>query len=326
MTSDTKGFFSRLLSLIVFSLVLSGTSKATLLLDKVGELGTARGHEKIIDARPLSSCRQSTLQGAICLPVEDFLAPNRRLANWPGIAWLLGTADLSGDEHVLIIGQQSDRRNFLGGLLLLMGQRRITILDAPISAHIASHNGQFPGKNRSTTRTTVYTALMRSERIVLKSEITHATGTLFLDGRTEREYYGVVIRGVRGGHIPGAMLSPAALWSENPETLHAQINGVQAVAYAHDIYETLSYLAVLYAAGLTVSVYLPGWVEWATDGNLPVDSVSYPVAGKIKTAPAVSKTTGIVVSRSGFMSVLTVIGALLIASFYAGRKFGLKEA
>jgi len=174
-------------------------------------------HEHIIDTRPLSSCQNSSLDGATCLPVEDVLAPNRRVANWSGILWLLGTANLTGNEHVIVVGQIADRRDFIAGLLLLAGQHRITVVEKPVSEFIGD-NIPKAGSTRATTRAQVYTAQMRSEFIILRNELSEFINSnqILLDGRTESEYYGSIVRSERGGHIPGAILSPLSGWRNKP--------------------------------------------------------------------------------------------------------------
>jgi len=318
-------------------------------------------YDAIVDSRPLAICQQSSLAGAMCLPVEDILAPNGRLANWSGILWLLGSANLAGSEHVLVIGQQTKRRQFIAGLLLLAGQRRITVLEDPVSRLMEEGNKFQSGANRATTRTRVFTAPMRSELIVLQSELGNliTTGAVLLDGRSEAEYYGAKIYAARGGHIPGAIHSPHRDWQHGSAAATgstALYRSISPVTYAHDTFDSVIYLTKLHAAGVNARVYLAGWVEWAVNGALPVDSVSYPPrsattgdTGKPSQSglPATSGSTASVNSapvnvapadatmdepspgsnRTGLASAAAmVVLCLLVASFYTGRKFSGRTA
>lgn len=317
-------------------------------------------YDAIVDTRPLASCQQSSLPGAICLPVEDVLAPNRRLANWSGLLWLLGSANLTGSEHVLIVGHRADRKQFIAGLLLLAGQRRITLAGSAVSELIKPNPRPSPGATRATSRTRVYTAPMRSELIVLQSELESLihTGVTTLDGRSEHEYYGVSIRSIRGGHIPGAIHSPLSDWIKpawnktslrkthqddrasvsdvaEPATPADLYRTLSPVVYGHDAFDGVVYLAALRAADVQARVYLAGWVEWATNSSLAVDSASFPVA-RPHSQPALDRhepeSTGgfsAVIddhlhpdNRTGLLSAMAMIVlCLLIAIFYTGRKF-----
>jgi thiosulfate/3-mercaptopyruvate sulfurtransferase len=351
----------------------------TPVVQRVMALNDVTGVDVVLDTRPLSSCVQATIAGARCLPVEDVLAPNRRLANWSGILWLLGTAGLSGHEHVLVIGQRRPRRHFIAGLLLLAGQHRVTIVDAPVSELLADGSTSSPGagKRRATTRTIVYTAPMRSSLIVLHNEVingvvktaadadihdaatagampaagtiadsaTHTTSNqniVLLDGRTESEYYGVTIRSVRGGHLPGAIHSPMTQWQQQSDSESASalmatsLTAIQPIAYAHDAMESLGYLALLHAAGVQARVYTAGWAEWSANTALPADSVSYAdsdirkqrtdASVPVTIAPEAQSVSSLTLTRTGAAIASVVVASLILAGFFAGRKFSTAGA
>lgn len=311
---------------LLFSSVVHGA--APVLLQRVT---VATSHDVIIDTRPLSSCRKSSLEGAMCLPVEDVMAPNRRLANWSGLLWLLGTAGLTGEERILVVGEQPARREVIAALLFLAGQSRVSLLESKVSELIADADQSYNGAARATTRTSVYKARMRSDLIVLRSEL-HTlldTNVVIVDGRSEAEYFGASIRASRGGHIAGAIHSPLTDWRSNAKTTAAAYRSTLPVAYAHDTYESLVYFAAMQATGVSAKVYLSGWVEWALDSRLPVDSVSYPVVHPATVSSAVKsdKSSALLspINKTGLAVTALVFVCLLVASFSVGRKFPLRK-
>ena len=81
--------------------------------------------DAIVDSRPAVHCGEATLPGARCVPITDILGPHDRFPSISGLLWLLGTAGLTGAEHVLVIGERALDRDALAGVLYLAGQRRI---------------------------------------------------------------------------------------------------------------------------------------------------------------------------------------------------------
>lgn len=282
-------------------------------------------YDDIIDTRPLASCRAASLAQAICLPVEDLLAPRQRLANWSGIYWLLGSAGLTGDEHLLIVGEQVQRREFIAGLLLLTGQRQITVLDAPMSNLLDAAGDSASGRQRATTRSAIYRAPMRSDLLMLQAQLqAHIrNGELLLDGRSEAEYHGATIHAGRGGHIPGAQLSPVQNWRTAQAIDADAYKYLKPIAYGHSNFDSIGYLAALHAAGVNARVYLPGWAEWAANGALPIDSASYPPVSRSPPVPAEPDST---VPRA-LLAVAAFALALSIAiAYYSGRAAASRAA
>ncbi|HEB96118.1 MAG TPA: hypothetical protein ENI96_06785 [Sedimenticola thiotaurini] len=276
----------------------------------------------ILDLRPADRCSSGSFAGARCLPVTDVLGPHRRLAGFSGILWLLGSAGLDGSERVLIIGDRPADREFMAGLLYLAGQRRISILTTAAS----NAAGSSPGTPRGRTRERIWQAPVRADRILLRSELAtrlaSARPPVLIDGRSEAEYWGERIRALRGGHLPGAQhlpLSPpggAGAVSFGPEAF-----GGAPVAYAHDSYEGLVYLSRLVALGVDARLYLEGWVGWASDGALPVDSLSFP---SVPGAAAVVRAADPGSPRRMWLPWLAVVLAgplLLLLVFQAGRRW-----
>ncbi|CAG1019354.1 partial Putative thiosulfate sulfurtransferase, partial [Burkholderiaceae bacterium] len=230
-----------------------------------------------VDARPLAACREKSLAGARCLPAEDFLGPHNRLPSARDLLWLLGTAGLSGEETVLVVGQDVLARDFVAGLLHVAGQRSVRVLTEPVGRLLEQGAAAGAGRERGMIREAVFAAPMRDGLLLLRDELRgelRASKATLLDGRTENEYWGETVRAARGGHLPGAVSLPALQLrgAQNPVLPEGS-----PVAYAHDALEGFAYLTLLRAGhGVAAKLYAEGWAEWAADGALPVDSVSYP--------------------------------------------------
>lgn len=244
--------------------------------------------EAIVDVRALAACREKSLAGARCLPADDFLGPQRRLPSARDLLWLLGTAGLSGEEGVLIVGQDATARDFVAGLLHVAGQRSVRVLTEPVGRLLESGAAAGPGRERGMIREAVFAAPMRDNLLLLRDELRDELRALrpqppLLDGRSDTEYWGeggeLRARAARTGHLPGAISLPAlqlraALGAEAKKPVLPE---GQAVAYAHDAFEGLAYLTLLIAGhGVPARLYAEGWAEWAADGALPADAVAYP--------------------------------------------------
>jgi len=201
------------LGLLLAGLLIATNSQASFAAQGVIDYVTTQaGHSGfIVDTRKPESCEAASLKGARCLPARDLLGPHKRLANFSGLIWLLGTAGLTGEEHVLVTGDQSTNKEFIAGVLYLAGQRKVSVLTSPLKS--LPEGKMAPGISRSKTRENVYQAAMRSDLIVLRSELAgmlqSGNAPVLLDGRSESEYWGQDVRGPRGGHLPGAQHLPA---------------------------------------------------------------------------------------------------------------------
>ncbi len=176
------------------------------------------GEFTIIDVRPDAQCQRQSLKNAICIPQEHITTPVARLANVSGLLWLLGTAGLDGSEHVVVVGDKAVRRDFIAGVLHLAGQVQVYILNTSVNSLMDSGQPTAVGRSRSNVRLKVFKSRMRSDKILLRNELMPLLGSMqaptILDGRTEAEYWGHLILGTRGGHLPGAVHSPISSWKE----------------------------------------------------------------------------------------------------------------
>jgi thiosulfate/3-mercaptopyruvate sulfurtransferase len=283
----------------------------------------------VVDARALDACTTRSLPGARCLPAIDVLGPHGRLAAITDILWLLGTVGLDGSEHVLVAGDDAVERDFIAGLLYLAGQAQVTVLTDPISRLTAGESAIWEtGIERSNTREKVFQAPVRDSLMVLRGDLAGAladgSAPVLLDGRGEKEYWGAHIRGLRGGHIPGAQhLEMAALRSAVAQGKALVPTAAQPVAYGHDAVESIALFTLLRAgAGSDAGVLIDGWVDWAAHTALPADSVTYPDRAREASAPAVAVKPNRLAGLQQWMvlvAAMVVGGVLAAGGFFLGK-------
>jgi thiosulfate/3-mercaptopyruvate sulfurtransferase len=267
----------------------------------------------VVDARPSADCAAKSLAGARCLPATDFLGPHNRLPSARDLLWLLGTAGLSGEESVLVVGQEAVARDFVAGLLYVAGQRSVRVLAEPVARVLEQGAAAGAGRSRGMVREAVFAAPMRDDVLLLRDELrAMRPQPMLLDGRTENEYWGETVRAARGGHLPGAVSLPALQLrgAQNPVLPEGS-----PVAYAHDALEGFAYLTLLRAGhGVAARLYAEGWAEWAADGALPADAVSHPDHAQ----PAAEKSQSLQDGGTRSPALLAVTLVLVVTAFIAG--------
>ncbi|MGA8031874.1 MAG: rhodanese-like domain-containing protein [Casimicrobiaceae bacterium] len=254
----------------------------------------------VVDARARRACIRRSLRGAHCLPAADFLGPHGRLASFRQIFWLLGTAGLSGRQHVLVVGDDPTERDFVAGMLYLCGQARVSVLKAPIAEGAGLPAAQLgPGTPRAMTRNPVYQAAVRDDDLVLRSdlarEIAAGDAPPLLDGRSGAEYWGERIRAWRGGHVPGAQSLPMDSLRRELDAHRVELPKDRTfVAYGHDAFESVAYFTLLRAgSGIPARVLIDGYADWANHPDLPLASQTYPDRPPVQVAaPAAAAAPG----------------------------------
>ena len=254
----------------------------------------------VVDVRARRACVERSIRGAHCLPAADFLGPHGRLASFRQIFWLLGTAGLSGREHVLVVGDDPTERDFVAGMLYLCGQARVSVLKAPIAEGAGWPAAQLgPGTPRAMTRNPVYQAAVRDDDLVLRSdlarEIAAGDAPPLLDGRSGAEYWGERIRAWRGGHVPGAQSLPMDSLRRELDAHRVELPKDRTfVAYGHDAFESVAYFTLLRAgSGIPARVLIDGYADWANHPDLPLASQTYPDRPPVQVAaPAAAAAPG----------------------------------
>lgn len=286
----------------------------------------ARGSRPVvtIDTRRLAKCQRRTLAGARCLPPRVFLGPHGRLADFRDIRWLLGTADLNGAETAVVIGDHRTREDFVAGILYLAGQRRVVVINRPLTPWLTAHpTAAGTGQGHGMVRSVYYTAWPRTRLIIFRRSLAHALADAsppyVLDGRPLNQYWGRRVRDLRGGHIPTAQpLSATRLATANARL--SPPPGVRnTVAYAEGPYRSIAYFTALRLAGWPVRVFVGGWRDWSDHTQLPVSSETY--RRRPATPPPIIKNT-----RGGTMgdTALMLAGGVL-ALGAAWALYGLRR-
>ncbi len=279
----------------------------------------------ILDARPADLCEDATLPNARCLPAEDFLGLDQRLAGFANIAWVLGSAALTGSEKVLVIGGNPVRRDFVAGLLYIMGQKDISVLSKGVSKLKAELE---PGEPRGMLRTKIWQAQARDEALVFVHELHNllkgAGKPILLDGRAEKAYWGKEIKAARGGHLPGAQHFPAselrtdvARGKANPPVKN------KAIVYGRGAVDGIAYMTLIMAGtGRDVRVFPGGWAKWASDGALPADAETHPLRTR-ETGSGQNTSFISVEMLTGAAAGLVLGGGLVLIGIWA---FGRRKA
>jgi len=310
-----------LLILAVLACGFAGAVRAaTPALHYVPNLAKA-GDRVILDTRKADLCEEASLPGARCLPAEDFLGQGQRLAGFANIAWLLGSAGLTGAEKVLVVGGNPVRRDFVAGLLHIMGQQDIAVLAGAITGQSAK---LAPGEARAMLREQVWQAPARDRVLVFINElrdlVTAGGPPQLLDGRPERAFWGRVQNAARGGHLPGAEHFPAVnLRSAAARGKVRLPRPGPAVVYGAGPVDGIAYMTLLIAGGADVRVFPGGWAKWAANGALPADAETFPAPAVAEGAAGDFKfSTGVI---AGLSAGLLLGGGLVVTAMWAlGRR------
>lgn len=241
----------------------------------------------LLDVRPLAVCRERSLQGARCLPADDLLRPDGRLADFGGILWALGTAGLEGGETVAVFGAQSVRRDFVAGVLLVAGQRRVIAVSAPASELMQGKWRPIgPGRARGMLRDPIWQAPMRDHLLVLPRELARAVA----DEGTASVWDAREPGSAQGG-IPGARLAP-----------RSRELGGEGVWYGRKALDSLALLAALCQPECGARrVLLDGLLGWRRS----VAAVQSPAAGgwqPVQTVGAVLVLLALGLTAAGWVA------------------------
>lgn len=260
-------------------------------VDSVAQAGAGR---VVVDARPAEACEEASLAGARCLPARDFLGLHGRLAGFANIAWVLGSAGLTGAEEVLVVGTAPAPRDFVAGLLYIMGQKDVAVLTRNVKDLPGAGEG---GEPRGMLRTAIWQAPARDEALIFINELQDllkAGKPLLLDGRGEQAYWGREVTAARGGHLPGADHLPASELRAGAGAAKSLLpQGAEPIVYGRGAVDGIAYFTLVMAgAGVKARVFPGGWARWAANGALPADAETHPPRRRPAAAPAAGASEG----------------------------------
>ncbi|TVT47905.1 MAG: hypothetical protein FHK82_17940 [Sedimenticola thiotaurini] len=257
----------------LITVTLQATASSVQFIERIPD-----GNElRVLDTRPVAECEQQSIKGARCFSVGDLLGHSGRLPSQRDITWMLGTLGLSGSETVVVVGSPGDTRDFIAGVLYLAGQGKVLILRPSVNQMITTNSVPLAsGQRRSMSRELHYTAHPRDAQIVLLRELQQRLSgnqsLRLLDVRSHEEYWGELIKGWRGGHIPGA-----EHWSQkNTQPLRLTRMDVDTVVYGRGPLDSIASFVRLQAQWTQpAQVFIEGWRAWSADSQLPVDAESF---------------------------------------------------
>lgn len=271
------------LSLLIVALAHGARAEAWSPFAYVRSLAAVRAaHSLVLDTRPLARCLKDTLAGAHCLPPEALLGPHGRLPAFRQLVWVLGTAGLSGRGTVLVAGERAERRDFVAGLIFLLGQQRVMVLAPPLDKVLRGHTSHGAGIERGMVAQPLFQGAARSALVVLRGELLRALHSqhppALLDGRSDAQYWGVRLTALRGGHIPGAQSLPVGALEAQAEAGGLRV-APGTVVYDRGPLSSVAYFTLLRAGlGADVRVFPQGWRDWADHTAMPVDAETLPAA------------------------------------------------
>ena len=209
----------------------------------------------VLDIRDTKQCKCKSLKGARCIPANDFLDTNQNLVGISGLLWLLGTIGLSGVEHVVVVGNDLKRQEFVAGVLFIAGQKRISILEKPIEKIEVKFLAG--GEERSTTREKVFISPMRDGSLILPEE---------LDGLIQTQAPYSLLEVTQSNSVADKYARPlintAQNWSGDIADLPPVDINAPIIVYGRDTSESLAALARLVARNKTAMALLGGAKGW----------------------------------------------------------------
>lgn len=220
-------------------------------------------HSVVVDTRRRGACVRQSVAGGLCVSPRTLLTARGRLASWRNVRWFLGALRLTGAETAVVVGDRQLREDFVAGMLYIAGQRRVEVVEGPLSAWLSHHpQAAGAGTTRGVFREAIYTAWPRTRLVVLRPELAAGLrrgrgGPLLVDGRSYKQYD-------RRGHIPTAQSLPMADVTRDQGALRSLISVRRpVVAYGAGPYESVAYFARLRMLGVPAQVFIGGWQDWA---------------------------------------------------------------
>lgn len=212
-------------------------------------------------------------------PVAAQIAPPERFAAAMGVRGIGDRTDIVVVDHS---GGHFATR--LWWALRYYGHDRVAVLDGGHDHWV--EQGRPLSTEEPSSVNAVFTPTPRPDLRVEVDDVVASLGersALLVDARDREQYRGGVVRGSRGGHIPGAVHIPAkslvnadGTWKPLPELRRLlEAGGVRpdrpVIAYCNGGVTATAVLFALHRTGLGVGANYDGsWNEWGARADLPL--------------------------------------------------------
>lgn len=271
---------------VLFSAGFAGASNKPLLLVNAQWLSANSGKVVIVDVRGSGDYMAGHIPGAINVPLGTLQGPPDAVP-YPvkKEEATLGADGLDISKDVVLYGEGREMAYREFWILDYLGMKNIHVLDGGLEGW----------KGQTATEKTALPATKFIARPDLSKYATTAyvrahlkkPGVILLDVRSAGEYHGTDVRALRGGHIPGAInMDYANNFQKDSTTLKSLDELKKMYAKLDKKKEIITYCQtgtraanayfVLKMLGFKrVRDYVPSWIEWGSNENLPADEVTY---------------------------------------------------
>lgn len=188
----------------------AGTPSSRALLIEASELQSRLGENglRIVDTRPRQAYLESHLPGAVWVDVADWQQLGERAGGFQDRqAWgrRVGQLGIEPDADVVVYGDALPDAARIWWTLKYLGVARVTLLNGGWQAWQQASPPTAAGEE--IVETTTFAPQFQPDRLAEIDTLRHSWDdrqVTIVDARSPAEFAGQEVRGLRGGHIPGA--------------------------------------------------------------------------------------------------------------------------